>query len=60
VTASRIASNAELFDFELSEEEMNQINALDKEGLTGCFNHPKTPWLGRSEFTGITATYCNV
>ena len=26
------------------------INALDKPGLEGCFNHPRTPWLGRSEF----------
>jgi len=59
VTPSRIASNAELFDFELTEEEMAKIAALDKEGLTGCFNHPKTPWLGRSEFTGTTDGYYN-
>ena len=26
------------------------INSLDKPGLEGCFNHPRTPWLGRSEF----------
>jgi len=57
VTPSRIASNSELFDFELSTEEMNQINALDKPGLEGCFNHPNTPWLNRGEFTGTTAHY---
>lgn len=57
VTPSRIQSNAELFDFELSPEEMAQINALDKPGLEGCYNHPKTPWLNRGEFTGSTAHY---
>jgi hypothetical protein len=57
VTPSRIASNAELFDFELSAEEMAQITALDKQGLEGCYNHPKTPWLGRGEFTGSTSHY---
>ena len=57
VTASRISSNAEIFDFELSPEEMAEIETLDKEGLTGCFNHPKTPWLGRSEFTGTNSHY---
>lgn len=59
VTPSRIESNAELFDFELSKDEMAQIDNLSKPGLEGCFNHPKTPWLGRSEFTGSTAHYCN-
>eukprot|EP01063_Lacrimia_lanifica_P032724 TRINITY_DN563_c0_g2_i2.p1 TRINITY_DN563_c0_g2~~TRINITY_DN563_c0_g2_i2.p1 ORF type:complete len:324 (+),score=166.00 TRINITY_DN563_c0_g2_i2:751-1722(+) len=59
VTPSRIESNAELFDFELSADEVVQIDALCKPGLEGCFNHPKTPWLGRSEFTGNTASYCN-
>ncbi|KAK3260536.1 hypothetical protein CYMTET_30510 [Cymbomonas tetramitiformis] len=59
VTASRIASNADIFDFELSADQMAAIEALDKPGLTGCFNHPKTPWLGRGEFTGDTSDYCN-
>ena len=59
ITASRIASNGALYDFELNEAQMTAINALDKEGLSGCFNHPKTPWLGRGEFTGGTANYCN-
>jgi len=59
VTPSRIASNAQLFDFELTAEEIASINALDKPGLEGCFNHPKTPWLGRGEFTGDTKSYCN-
>eukprot|EP00931_Biecheleriopsis_adriatica_P056562 TRINITY_DN33515_c0_g1_i1.p1 TRINITY_DN33515_c0_g1~~TRINITY_DN33515_c0_g1_i1.p1 ORF type:complete len:328 (+),score=68.82 TRINITY_DN33515_c0_g1_i1:60-1043(+) len=59
ITPSRLESNAEIFDFELSAEEMASLDALDKPGLEGCFNHPKTPWLGRSEFTGNTAHYCN-
>lgn len=60
VTPARIASNAELFDFELSSEEMEAIHALDKPNLEGCYNHPKTPWLGRSDFVeGQTAHYCN-
>jgi diketogulonate reductase-like aldo/keto reductase len=50
VTAARIASNADIFSFELSAAQMAAINALDKPGLEGCFNHPKTPWLGRGDF----------
>ena len=38
VTAARIASNADVFSFELSEAQMAAINALDKPGLEGCFN----------------------
>lgn len=56
VTPSRIASNAELFDFELTADEIASIDALDKPGLEGCYNHPKTPWLGRGEYG---STYCN-
>mgnify|MGYP007045274980 CR=1 FL=1 len=33
------------------------ISALDKPGLEGCYCHPKTPWLGRSAFTGSTDHY---
>jgi diketogulonate reductase-like aldo/keto reductase len=50
VTASRIIPNSDIFSFELSEVQMASINNLDKPGLEGCFNHPKTPWLGRGEF----------
>jgi aldehyde reductase len=58
VTASRIVHNADLFTFELTEAHMQAINALDKPGLEGCFNHPKTPWLGRGEFKkGSVAHY---
>eukprot|EP00239_Pterosperma_sp_CCMP1384_P001786 CAMPEP_0197848224 /NCGR_PEP_ID=MMETSP1438-20131217/7992_1 /TAXON_ID=1461541 /ORGANISM="Pterosperma sp., Strain CCMP1384" /LENGTH=393 /DNA_ID=CAMNT_0043460367 /DNA_START=50 /DNA_END=1231 /DNA_ORIENTATION=- len=60
VTASRIVSNGEVFDFELTSEQVAALNGLDKPGLEGCFNHPKTPWLGRSEFVeGETSHYCN-
>lgn len=41
VTPARIISNADIFSFELSAAQMAAINSLDKEGLTGCFNHPK-------------------
>ena len=50
VTAARIAANADIFSFELSEAQMADINALGKPGLEGVFNHPRTPWLGRGEF----------
>ena len=30
---------------------------LDKGFPEGCYCHPKTPWLGRSEFTGSTDHY---
>ncbi|KAJ9457963.1 Aldose reductase A [Diplonema papillatum] len=60
VTPARIATNFDLFSFELSEAQMKAINDLKKPGLDGCFNHPKTPWLGRSEFVeGQTSHYCN-
>jgi diketogulonate reductase-like aldo/keto reductase len=57
VTASRIEANSNLFDFKLTPAEMKNINALDKKGLKGCFNHPETPWLGRSKFTGTGHAY---
>ena len=50
VTAARIASNADVFSFELSDAQMAAISALEKPGLEGCFNHPRTPWLGRGDF----------
>eukprot|EP01060_Flectonema_neradi_P014998 TRINITY_DN2169_c0_g1_i1.p1 TRINITY_DN2169_c0_g1~~TRINITY_DN2169_c0_g1_i1.p1 ORF type:complete len:338 (+),score=77.74 TRINITY_DN2169_c0_g1_i1:48-1016(+) len=60
VTPARIEANFNCFDFELSAEHIKKIDNLDKEGLQGCFNHPKTPWLGRSDFKkGETAHYCN-
>jgi hypothetical protein len=36
---------------------MVDIFLINKAGLEGCFNHPKTPWLGRGEFTGATDHY---
>ena len=59
MTSERIASNLDVLGFELSSAQMASIDALDKGFPQGCFNHPKTPWLGRSEFTGSTASYCN-
>mmetsp|Transcript_19999 Transcript_19999/g.25979 ORF Transcript_19999/g.25979 Transcript_19999/m.25979 type:complete len:330 (+) Transcript_19999:143-1132(+) len=60
VTPSRILSNSDIFSFELTEEEKKSLDDLGKPGLEGCFNHPKTPWLGRSEFVeGKTDHYCN-
>ena len=60
VTPARIASNFDVFSFTLSDAHMATLNSLEKPGLEGCFNHPKTPWLGRSEFVeGKTEHYCN-
>jgi alcohol dehydrogenase (NADP+) len=58
VTPSRIAENlAVARSFELDSDDMARLAKLDKPGLEGCYCHPVTPWLGRSEFTGSTASY---
>jgi diketogulonate reductase-like aldo/keto reductase len=58
VTRSRIAENlAVAGSFELDADDMAEIATLDKPGLEGCYCHPKTPWLGRSEFQGSTDHY---
>ncbi len=38
VTPSRIEHNADIFDFELNEHEMNQMNALQETGLRTCWD----------------------
>eukprot|EP01006_Ploeotia_vitrea_P065869 TRINITY_DN93947_c0_g1_i1.p2 TRINITY_DN93947_c0_g1~~TRINITY_DN93947_c0_g1_i1.p2 ORF type:complete len:347 (-),score=66.32 TRINITY_DN93947_c0_g1_i1:1456-2469(-) len=48
ITPERIIDNAKLFDFELTEDEMQAINKLDVKNYR--FNHPITPWLGRGPF----------
>ena len=58
VTPERIRTNKdEVLALTLDAEDLAQIAALDKDGLDGCYCHPKTPWLGRSEFTGNTDHY---
>ena len=42
---------------QLDEGDLAKIAGLDKPGLDGCYCHPRTPWLGRSEFTGDTKHY---
>ena len=59
MTPERIVANLDVFGFELDAAQMAALDALDKGFPEGCFNHPKTPWLGRSEYTGSTASYCN-
>ena len=49
VNNDRLKANFQLDDFELSDAHMQSINELDK-GDIGCFNHPVTPWCGRSLF----------
>jgi len=49
VNNDRLKSNFELYDFELTSDQINAIDLLDR-GQRGCFNHPATPWLGRSLF----------
>jgi alcohol dehydrogenase (NADP+) len=49
VNNDRLKQNHDLMDFELTGAQMADLNALDK-GDAGCFNHPVTPWLGRSLF----------
>jgi len=58
VTPSRIEANLDVtLALKLDAEDMAAINSLDKPGLDGCYCHPKTPWLGRSDFTGSTKHY---
>jgi alcohol dehydrogenase (NADP+) len=58
VTPSRIQANLEdVLKLQLDDEDLASIALLDKPGLDGCFCHPRTPWLGRSEFTGNTDHY---
>jgi len=58
VTPERIAANLDAtLELTLDADDLSAIGALDKPGLEGCYCHPKTPWLGRSEFTGDTKHY---
>jgi len=58
VTPARIKSNLdEVLALRLDQEDLVAIAALDRPGLEGCYCHPRTPWLGRSEFTGSTDHY---
>jgi len=58
VTPSRIKANLEdVLALKLDNDDLMFMALLDKEGLDGCYCHPKTPWLGRSEFTGSTDHY---
>ena len=41
----------------LDKEDLSKLASLDKPGMEGCYCHPKTPWLGRSDFTGSTKHY---
>jgi len=58
VTATRIAANLnDPLSIKLDFDDLQLLALLDKPGLEGCYCHPKTPWLGRSEFTGSTSHY---
>lgn len=58
VTAARIKANLDdVLALKLDEDDVAAIAKLDKPGLEGCYCHPRTPWLGRSEFTGSTDHY---
>jgi len=58
VTPDRIRANLnDPFSITLDHDDLQLFAMLDKPGLEGCFCHPKTPWLGRSEFTGSTEHY---
>lgn len=58
VTPARIKSNlVDVLALKLDEDDLAAIAKLDKPGLEGCYCHPKTPWLGRSAFTGSTDHY---
>ncbi|KAL6079677.1 Aldo-keto reductase family 4 member C10 [Balamuthia mandrillaris] len=47
VSRERILANKDIFDFELSAEDLQQLSALNKERR---YNHPATAWLGRGAF----------
>ena len=58
VTPARIESNLkDVRAGALDADDLAALAALDKPGLEGCYCHPRTPWLGRSEFTGTTDHY---
>lgn len=58
VTPARISDNMDaVLALALDADDLAAIAALDKPGLEGCYCHPRTPWLGRSEFTGSTDHY---
>ena len=58
VTPARIESNLkDVLAVTLDADDLAALAALDKPGLEGCYCHPRTPWLGRSEFTGSTDHY---
>jgi diketogulonate reductase-like aldo/keto reductase len=41
-TKERIIANTQIFDFELSEDQMERLNALDKDEHV-CLNHTELP-----------------
>ena len=58
VTPERIEANlVDTLALDLQQEDMMFLALLDKGFPEGCYCHPKTPWLGRSEFTGNTDHY---
>ena len=58
VTPERIRANIDAtLALTLDADDLGAIAELDKPGLDGCFCHPKTPWLGRSDFTGDSKHY---
>ena len=44
VTPKRIISNGDLFDFELTEDDMAKLNDLGKENFRVCWNPLNEPW----------------
>ena len=58
VTPERIEANlVDPMAITLDDDDLAALAALDKGFPDGCYCHPKTPWLGRSEFTGDTEHY---
>lgn len=49
VREDRMIQNSDLFDFELTAEDMVVLDGLNR---SLRYNHPTTPWLGRSRFPG--------